>query len=151
MARRKFTGRGANMRIVGLVDLRKKMIASGDVAMAAGMNAMFNGMKEAADIARKTAPKDSGAYAASLRAVSVDSDTHTIMNTDTGVGIGKGIFLGRKMKAAIGIWGKWYGWFLEYGTVRHPARPHLRPAVRKVWKATLRKSLGDIVDRVSRL
>lgn len=151
MARRVFQGRGANMRVVGLVELRKKMLAAGDIAMATGMNVMFDGMQKAADLARQSAPKRTGDYAASLRAVSVDSETYTIVDTsDSSKSIGKGIFLGKKMKAAIGIWGKWYGWFLEYGTVRLPSRPHLRPAVRRVWKTMIRDALKQIVKDVSK-
>jgi hypothetical protein len=146
--RRIYTGRGGNMRIVGLAELRKKMTAAGDRAMAECMNTMLGGMKEAADMAataERARGKGTGEYADSLHAKMVDPDT----NTGAG-GFKSKLFLGRKLKASVGIFGKWTGWFVEYGTFRTRAFPHIRHAVRRVWKRSLREALENMVKEVSK-
>jgi HK97 gp10 family phage protein len=86
---------------------------------------------ELSDRARSLAPKDTGKYARLLQAKPVDG---TAEFTRKG-GAKKSV----EAVAAWGLYAQWIWHFLEFGTVKMSARPHIYPAYRLLRKRMNRR------------
>lgn len=99
--------------------------------------AQLEAAQELADAIRPRAPVRTGEYRASIQG-------DRLANRPGKNAIGQGLKGSTKDKNATGIFAKFTWRWLEFGTVKMPARPHIFPSYRARRKAIRRKIAGAV-------
>lgn len=121
--------------------------------------------EEVADLASRGAPRDTGKYAASIRAAPVDGEATFQDRNYVSPITGKRVSRFSPVKklnvsettvsasAAYGVFAEWIWHFLEFGTIKRPATPHLFPAFRILKKritGRMRRAMNKAIREAMR-
>lgn len=105
--------------------------------------AQLEGAQELASRIRPRAPRRTGRYAASIQG-------DKLSNRPTKKAVAKGLKGSTKDPNATGIFAEFIWRFLEFGTVKMGARPHIFPTYRAYRKKLRRKMAGAVNKAIRR-
>ena len=126
-------------RLQGSREIKKLLKAADKASVSAAMSEMKKAAEDAERIAKMNAPESDWNAWAFNKAVEAGSIAPCSYRNS----IEAFSFKGRE---AYGIKGHYYGWFLEFGTPKIRAKPHIRPAIAKVRKTMCKKMLEALTS-----